>query len=212
MNAALISTLGLMLMAGAPDSGRFTKLALDKRDLWATFNTSAGDVVVRLLSKEAPKTVANFVGLAEAERASEDEKGVTERRRYYDNTAFHRVIADFMVQGGDPSGTGHGSPGYTFEDEFESGHKFDKVGLLAMANRGPATNGGQFFITVSTPAHLNGKHTIFGEVISGYDVVKAISITPVGKGSRPVSDVKVLKVTISEKAPKGSFAKKEKKP
>ncbi len=218
-----VLTLGLLLAAApaapsganansaaAPGDGPFTKLALDKKDLWATISTSMGDVVVRLLTKEAPKTVANFVGLAEGEKEFTDEAtGAKVKRRMFDNTVFHRVIAGFMVQGGDPTGTGHGNPGYTFEDEFQSGRKFDKVGLLAMANRGPNTNGSQFFITVSLPAHLNGKHTIFGEVISGYDVVSAISVVKTGYANRPLEDVKVLKVTITDKAPK--VAKKEPK-
>ncbi len=212
MNAVLTSTLGLLLFAGTANAdGHFMKLALDKKELWATLSTSQGDVVVHLLSKEAPNTVANFVGLAEGEKEAADDKGVTSKKRLYDNTVFHRVIAGFMIQGGDPTGTGRGNPGFTFGDEFQSGHAFDKVGLLAMANRGPATNGSQFFITVSTPTHLNGKHTIFGEVVSGYDVVDAISKVGVGMNSRPLTEVKLLKVTIAEKAPKLMASKKEKK-
>jgi peptidyl-prolyl cis-trans isomerase A (cyclophilin A) len=114
---------------------------------------------------------------------------------------FHRVIPDFMIQGGDPLGQGYGGPGYKFEDEFQSGRKFDKVGILAMANSGPATNGSQFFITTSTPAHLSGKHTIFGEVISGYDAVVKISTVPTGAGNKPNTPVVMKKVTISETAP-----------
>ena len=202
MNAVLTSTLSLLLLASpAHADGHFMKLALEKKDLWATFTTTRGDVVVHLLSKEAPKTVANFVGLAEGEKAATDDKGVTSQKRFYDNTIFHRIIAGFMVQGGDPTGTGHGNPGFTFEDELQSGRAFDKVGLLAMANRGPATNGSQFFITVSTPGHLNGKHTIFGEVVAGYDVIDAISKVGVGQNSRPLQEVRLLKITIAEKAP-----------
>ena len=210
MNAVLTSTLGLMLLASSAHAdGRFTKLAQEKKELWATLLTSKGEVVVRLFSKEAPIAVANFVGLAEGEKEFKDEQGTPVHRRLYDNTVFHRVMADFMIQGGDPTGTGHGNPGYVFEDEFASGRTFSKPGLLAMANRGPKTNGSQFFITVSTPTHLNGKHTIFGEVISGYDVVTAISTVKTAKGNRPVEDVKLVKVTVSDKAPKGM--KKEKK-
>ena len=213
MKAALTSTLSLLLLASAAHAdGRFMKLAQDKKDLWATLTTSQGDVVVHLFSKDAPKTVANFVGLAESEKEATDDKSVTSKKRLYDNTIFHRIIEGFMIQGGDPTGTGHGSPGFTFEDEFATGRKFDRVGLLAMANRGPATNGSQFFITVSTPTHLNGKHTIFGEVVSGYDVVEAISKVSVGMGSRPLQEVKLLKVVISEKQPRlAAPAKKEKK-
>ncbi len=213
MKAALPSTLCLLLFASTVHAdGRFMKLAQDKRDLWATLTTSQGDVVVHLFSKDAPKTVANFVGLAEGEKEATDDKGVTTKKRLYDSTVFHRIIEGFMIQGGDPTGTGHGSPGFTFEDEFASGRKFDRVGLLAMANRGPATNGSQFFITVSTPTHLNGKHTIFGEVVSGYDVVDAISKVSVGMGSRPLQEVKLIKVVISDKQPKlAAPMKKEKK-
>jgi len=210
MNAVLTSTLGLLMLAtSAHADGRFMKLAHDKKDLWATIATSKGEVVVRLLSKEAPIAVANFVGLAEGEKEFKDEQGNPVRRRLYDNTVFHRVMADFMIQGGDPTGTGHGNPGYVFEDEFSSGRLFSKPGLLAMANRGPKTNGSQFFITVSKPSHLNGKHTIFGEVISGYDVVTAISTVKTGRYDRPVEEVKISSVTISDKAPKPM--KKEKK-
>jgi len=106
-----------------------------------------------------------------------------------------------MIQGGDPTGTGRGQPGFTFEDEFKSGRKFDKKGLLAMANRGPDSNGSQFFITTSTPTHLNGKHTIFGEVVSGYPVVEAISEVKTMTGNRPVEPVVLQSVTLSEKAP-----------
>jgi peptidylprolyl isomerase/peptidyl-prolyl cis-trans isomerase B (cyclophilin B) len=123
----------------------------------AVFTTDVGEFTVRLFSEQAPLTVNNFVFLA--------------RQGYYDNTTFHRVLPGFMAQGGDPTGTGAGGPGYTFEDEFDPGLQFDRPGLLAMANRGPDTNGGQFFITYAPTPHLNGLHTIFGEVIEGAEVV-----------------------------------------
>src|SRR5207253_10326214 len=145
-------------------------------DLYAVFQTSRGNIVVKLFEKEAPKTVANFVGLATGKQEWVDPRTKQKTKaRLYDGTVFHRVIPQFMIQGGDPLGTGTGDPGYRFEDEFQSGKKFDKVGLLAMANAGRNTNGSQFFITTSTPMYLNNKHTIFGEVLKGYDVVEKIT-------------------------------------
>lgn len=127
----------------------------------AHMNTSKGNIVIDLLPEESPVTVASFVNLAQ--------------RGYYDGISFHRVIGDFMIQGGDPTGTGRGGPGYQFEDEFGSGRKFDRSGILAMANAGPGTNGSQFFITHVPTPHLNQKHTIFGLVSEGQDVVNSIS-------------------------------------
>lgn len=194
----LVLPLLLLSTPALAGEGKFTTAALKGKDLYATISTSKGDVVIHFFSKEAPKTVANFVGLAAGEKEFVDPATKkTVKRPYYDGLAFHRVITGFMIQGGDIEGTGRGGPGYTFEDEFQSGRGFDKTGLLAMANRGPATNGSQFFITVSTPTYLNGKHTIFGEVISGYDVVEAIAAAPNDR-------VLMKKVTISEKAPKGA--------
>jgi peptidyl-prolyl cis-trans isomerase B (cyclophilin B) len=126
----------------------------------AHLKTTKGNIVVDLLPEEAPVTVASFVNLAQ--------------RGYYDGISFHRVIADFMIQGGDPTGTGRGGPGYRFEDEFGSGRKFDRAGILAMANAGPRTNGSQFFITHVPTPHLNNKHTIFGLVREGQDIVDSV--------------------------------------
>jgi peptidyl-prolyl cis-trans isomerase A (cyclophilin A) len=197
----LISAL-LLLAPAAWAEGPLTKAALAGQELYATLRTSQGEVVVRLLSKEAPATVANFVGLAAGEKPFvEPGTGLTVTRPFYDGLTFHRVIPGFMIQGGDPEGSGRGGPGYTFADELQSGRGFDKVGLLAMANRGPNTNGSQFFITTSTPRHLDGRHTIFGEVISGYPVVEAISKAPAGPGARPVLEVRLSKVTISTRRP-----------
>jgi Peptidyl-prolyl cis-trans isomerase (rotamase) - cyclophilin family len=171
-------------------------------DLWATLKTSKGTIVVKLYSKEAPKTVAIFVGLATGEKEWIDPRDNQRKRTaLYDGTEFHRVIPDFMIQGGDPTGTGRGQPGFTFADE-QSGHKFDKKGLLAMANRGPDTNGSQFFITTSTPRHLDGKHTIFGEVVSGYPVVEAISQVKTMGANRPTDPVTLVSVTVSDKPPR----------
>ena len=170
------------------------------KELYATFDTSEGQIVCRLFSKDAPKTVQNFVGLATGEKEWEHpatgEKQVG--KSLYDGTIFHRCIADFMVQGGDPLGRGTGGPGYEFEDEFQSGRKFDKPGLLAMANAGPGTNGSQFFITVVPTPWLNNRHTIFGEVVKGMDVVdKVANQLPKDRNDRPKKDVVINKLTIS---------------
>jgi peptidyl-prolyl cis-trans isomerase A (cyclophilin A) len=171
-------------------------------DLWAKFKTSQGEITVKLLSKDAPKTVTNFVGLATGEKSWRDPStGQSTSRPLYNGTIFHRVIPGFMIQGGDPLGNGTGDPGYTFEDEFQSGRTFSRPGLLAMANRGPGTNGSQFFITDATPQHLNNHHTIFGEVVSGYDVVEKIAHVPTAAMNRPVEPVTVQQVTITDKAP-----------
>jgi len=202
-------------MAGAqPATGkskaapsRWMKLAQGGKDLYATLKTSQGDIVVRLFSKDAPKTVENFVGLASGEKPWKDPaSGAAQSKPLYNGTTFHRVIPDFMIQGGDPAGNGTGGPGYTFEDEFKSGRAFDKPGLLAMANRGPGTNGSQFFITTSTPTWLSGRHTIFGEVIGGYEVAVAISKVPVGPRDQPSTPVTITSVELSTKSPVAAAA------
>jgi peptidyl-prolyl cis-trans isomerase A (cyclophilin A) len=170
------------------------------KDLYAHFDTTEGKVVVKLFSKDAPKTVENFVGLATGEKEWTDPATRAKKTAtpLYDGTLFHRCIADFMVQGGDPLGRGTGGPGYQFADEFQSGRKFDKPGLLAMANAGPNTNGSQFFITVVPTPWLNSKHTIFGEVVSGQDIVRKVANEiPKGAGDRPRTDVRINKLTIS---------------
>ena len=145
-------------------------------DLYAIFQTSQGDITVKLFEKEAPKTVTNFVGLANGSKEWTDPRTRQKSSAaLYDGTKFHRVIPQFMIQGGDPLGTGTGDPGYRFEDEFQSGKKFDKPGLLAMANAGPGTNGSQFFITEVPTPHLNNKHTIFGEVTQGFELIPKIA-------------------------------------
>jgi len=165
---------------------------------YATFDTSEGKIVCRLFEQEAPKTVANFVELAEGKR--EWTHPVSQKKskdRLYDGTIFHRVIPSFMIQGGDPAGTGFGGPGYQFEDETRnSPHKFDKAGKLAMANAGPNTNGSQFFITVAPTAWLTGKHTIFGEVVEGQDVVEKIVNVPRNRQDKPNADVMVKSVVV----------------
>jgi peptidyl-prolyl cis-trans isomerase A (cyclophilin A) len=205
-SSLLISSL-LPMLAGAADAGKQTwsDKAIAGQDLWVTMKTSEGDIVIHLFSKDAPKTVANFVGLASGEKEWRDPRtGKLSTAHAYDQTIFHRVIAGFMIQGGDPTGKGTGEPGYTFADETSNGKKFDKVGLLAMANRGPGTNGMQWFITVSTPNYLDGKHTIFGEVVSGYSVVEKISKVPTGADGRDRPDTAVVlkSLQISDKPPK----------
>ncbi len=186
-------------------SGPWTTKVEQGTELFATFDTSEGKIVVRLFSKDAPRTVANFVGLATGEQPWTDPQTNKEvRRPLYRDVIFHRVIPGFMIQGGDPTGTGMGSPGYRFADEFESGRTFDKPGILAMANSGPGTNGSQFFITTGAPAHLNGRHTIFGEVVEGYDNVVKISEVERGHRDRPVKPVVIKSIAISDKAPKSS--------
>ena len=166
--------------------------------MYATFETSEGSIVCRLFEKDAPKTVANFVELAEGKREwTHPSTHKKSKDRLYDGTIFHRVIPDFMIQGGDPQGTGMGGPGYQFEDETKgSPHKLDKAGKLAMANAGPNTNGSQFFITVAPTPWLNGKHTIFGEVIEGANVVDLISRVKTGSQDRPAEDVTIDSVVI----------------
>ena len=169
--------------------------------LTAKLRTNHGDVVIRLFPDHAPKTVRNFVELAEGSREWTDPStGQASKGRLYDGTIFHRVIPDFMIQGGDPLGTGTGGPGYKFADEFHPDLSFNRPYLLAMANSGPGTNGSQFFITTAPTTWLTGKHTIFGEVISGTDVVDAISRVKTGRNDRPASDVVIESVEISDGA------------
>jgi peptidyl-prolyl cis-trans isomerase A (cyclophilin A) len=165
--------------------------------LTATLYTNQGRVVVRLFPDHAPKTVRNFVELAEGGRQWTDPRtGRTTTDKLYDGTVFHRVIPDFMIQGGDPLGSGRGGPGYKFADEIHPDLAFDRPYLLAMANAGPGTNGSQFFITVVPTPWLNGKHTIFGEVIEGADVVDLITRVKTGSQDRPVEDVTIESVTV----------------
>ena len=166
--------------------------------LYATLHTNHGPIRLQLFPDHAPATVRNFVELAEGKREwKHPSTGKKSNDRLYDGTIFHRVIPDFMVQGGDPQGTGTGGPGYQFEDETKhSSHKFDQPSKLAMANAGPNTNGSQFFITVVPTTWLTGKHTIFGEVVEGQDVVDKITKVPQGRNDRPSKDVVLKKITI----------------
>src|SRR6201987_3739817 len=165
---------------------------------YAIFNTSEGTIACRLFEKDAPKTVQNFTDLAEGKREwRHPSTGKKNTDPLYDRTIFHRVIPGFMLQGGDPQGTGMGGPGYQFEDETRgSPHRFDKAGKLAMANAGPNTNGSQIFITVANTEWLTVKHTILGEVVEGYDVVEKISKAYRGRQDKPNKDVVVKAVKI----------------
>jgi len=169
--------------------------------LYAHFTTSEGNFTARLFDAETPKTVANFTGLADGSKEWTDPRtGKKVKQPYYDGTVFHRVIEGFMIQGGDPLGQGTGGPGYTFADEFHPKLRHGKAGLLSMANRGPNTNGGQFFITLAATPWLDDKHTVFGEITEGMDVVKKIGSTPTSKpGDRPLKPITVEKVTIESK-------------
>ncbi len=172
--------------------------------LHATLKTNRGDIRIELFPNHAPKTVANFTGLAEGTREWTDpSSGEKSTAALYDGTVFHRVISGFMIQGGDPLGTGTGGPGYEFADEFHPELAFNKPYLLAMANAGPGTNGSQFFITVGKTPHLNRKHTIFGEVIdpASQQVVDAIAGTDVDRFDKPKDDVVITSVTIEGDQP-----------
>jgi peptidyl-prolyl cis-trans isomerase A (cyclophilin A) len=153
----------------------------------ALFDTTEGKFKIKLFADKAPKTVENFVSLTE---------GAKTGKRFYDGLIFHRVIPNFMIQGGCPEGTGRGGPGYKFADEFHPSLRHSKKGILSMANSGPNTNGSQFFITVAETSWLDNKHTVFGEVVEGYDVVEKISKVPKNSGDRPSKDVKINSVTI----------------
>jgi len=203
MKVSLLVVSGLLLAVGGVFSN--SALAQKKRDpgLYATFQTNQGTIVCQLFEKEAPITVKNFVDLAEGNKEYKDPKtGATKKGRYYDGTIFHRVIPDFMIQGGDPTGTGAGDPGFTFKNEYSPNLKFDKAGRLAMANRGRDTNGSQFFIT-EAPVGLEAQdYTIFGQCNEGLDVVKKIARVPkdAKNKERPAQPV-VLEKLIIERVP-----------
>ena len=167
----------------------------------ATLHTNHGDIVVELFPNHAPKTVKNFIGLADGTQDWKDPRtGKPGSGPLYTNVIFHRIIPGFMIQGGDPTGTGMGGPGYPFADEFHPEKTFDRPYLLAMANAGPATNGSQFFITVGATTWLNFKHTIFGEVADqdSRDIVDKLANVPTGRNDRPVDDVVITSISISE--------------
>jgi peptidyl-prolyl cis-trans isomerase A (cyclophilin A) len=156
-------------------------------ETFALFDTTEGKFKIKLFADKAPKTVENFVSLADGSKTG---------KPFYDGLVFHRVIPNFMIQGGCPEGTGRGGPGYKFADEFHPSLRHSKKGILSMANSGPNTNGSQFFITVAETSWLDNKHTIFGEVVEGYDVVEKISKVPKNSSDRPSKDVKINSVAI----------------
>ncbi|MUV57940.1 peptidylprolyl isomerase [Halogeometricum sp. CBA1124] len=165
----------------------------------ATLHTNRGDIVVELFEERAPRTVENFVGLATGEKAWTDpETGEKRTDSLYEGTIFHRVIEDFMIQGGDPEGTGRGGPGYQFDDEFHDELRHDSAGKLSMANSGPNTNGSQFFITLGAQPHLDGRHAVFGEVVEGMDVVEEIGSLPTDRNDKPMKDVVIESVDVDQ--------------
>jgi len=180
--------------------------------LYATINTTQGAIVVKFFEKEAPITVRNFVGLARGTKAWKDPKTglMVMKRSLYNGTIFHRVIPNFMIQGGDPLGTGLGGPGFVIPDEFSPDLKFDVPGRLAMANSGPHTGGSQFFITEVPTPHLNGLHTIFGQVVEGQDIVTKIAHVPVN-GEKPVTPVRITSIVIKREGPPPAPAAPKKK-
>ena len=170
-------------------------------NLYATLHTNRGDIKIELLPNHAPKTVNNFVGLAKgtAKYTTKNASGET-TGPFYDGAIFHRVISGFMIQGGDPTGTGRGGPGYQFGDEVDAGPRFDGPGYLAMANAGPGTNGSQFFITLGPTPHLNRRHTIFGEVADAESraVVDAIATTATDRSDRPLNEIVIQRVDFED--------------
>ncbi|HEY3151350.1 MAG TPA: peptidylprolyl isomerase [Candidatus Binatia bacterium] len=182
-------SLGLAAAAETPEK---------KGPVYATLKTSMGDIVIQLFDDKAPKTVANFVGLASGTKEWLDPKtGEKVKRPLYNGTIFHRVIPGFMIQGGDPLGNGRGGPGYTFEDEFHPDLRHSKAGILSMANAGPNTNGSQFFITHQATPNLDGRHSVFGEVVKGQEVVVAIGNVSRDPRDRPIKDVVLKEIIIT---------------
>jgi len=174
-----------------------TKKGKKKMAKYADFDTSEGKFRVELFADRVPLTVENFAGLAEGTKEWTDPKTKTKvKKPFYDGLIFHRVIEGFMIQGGCPLGTGTGDPGYRFKDEFHPSLKHDKPGILSMANAGPSTNGSQFFITVAATPHLDNRHSVFGQVTEGMDVVMKISKAPGDRNNRPLKDIKINSVKI----------------
>ena len=199
----LLAQVGFALAFAGISSPLAMAQSKRKPGLYAIFQTNQGTIVCELYDKDAPITVKNFVDLAEGTKEWKDPRtGAMKKTRYFDGIMFHRVIPEFMIQGGDPTGTGTGGPGYKFQDEFSPKLKFDKPGRLAMANAGPGTNGSQFFITEGNTEFLNNKHTIFGQVIEGMDNVKKIARVPRNPSDKPNQPVVIEKLTI-ERVPAG---------
>ena len=189
----LVATLLTALLSGSSAQAQEKK-----GPIYATLKTSMGDIVIQLFEDKAPKTVANFVDLATGAKEWTDPKTKEKvKRPLYNGTIFHRVIPGFMIQGGDPLGNGTGGPGYRFEDEFNPDLKHSKPYILSMANAGPNTNGSQFFITHKATPWLDGKHSVFGEVVKGQEVVDAIANVPRDFRDRPLKDVVIKEIVIS---------------
>jgi cyclophilin family peptidyl-prolyl cis-trans isomerase len=168
--------------------------------VYAHFETTLGNFTAELFESKTPKTVANFAGLAEGSKEWKHPKtGEKSTKPFYDGIIFHRVIDGFVIQGGDPLGQGYGGPGYQFEDEFHPDLRHDRLGILSMANAGPNTNGSQFFITLGPTPHLDRRHSVFGVVVDGLDVVEKIGKVKTGAQDRPVTPVVMNKVTIERK-------------
>ena len=201
ITAVAFAALAIMSTGAAAQTGG-AKPSAGTGTPYAHFTTSEGNFNIRLFEKEATKTVASFIGLADGTKEWTDPKsGAKVKKPYYNGTTFHRVIANFMIQGGDPLGNGTGGPGFTIIDEFTPKYRHDKAGILSMANIGqPNSGGGQFFITLAPTPWLNDKHTIFGEVTEGKDVIKRIGGTQTSKpGDRPVKPITIQSVTIERK-------------
>jgi peptidyl-prolyl cis-trans isomerase A (cyclophilin A) len=197
---ALAFILSVVAAAGVGQAGEQKGDAAVASGTYAVFTTSEGSFTVKLFDQEAPKTVENFVGLAEGTKEWTDPRTNKKvKQPYYDGIIFHRVIDGFMIQGGDPLGQGIGGPGYNFADEFHPKLRHNKAGILSMANRGPNTNGGQFFITLGPTPHLDDRHSIFGEVVEGMDVVKKIGSTRTDARDRPLKDVVMTSVKIERR-------------
>ena len=195
----MLKTIFVLVALWSGVSNSFAAEPTDKKGpLYATLKTSMGDIVIRLFDDKAPKTVDNFVGLATGTKEWTDPKTREQvKRPLYNGTIFHRVIPGFMIQGGDPLGNGTGGPGYRFEDEFHPDLRHTKGGILSMANAGPNTNGSQFFITLAPTLHLDNRHSVFGEVVKGAEVVIAIGNVPRNPNDRPIKDVVLKEVMIT---------------
>jgi len=166
-----------------------------------TLHTTKGDITLELFEQRAPRTVENFLGLATGEKEwSDPDTGETRTDSLYEGTVFHRIIDDFMIQGGDPEGTGRGGPGYTFDDEFHEDLNHDGAGVLSMANRGPNTNGSQFFITLGAQPHLDGRHAVFGHVVDGMSVVEEIGDVPTDSDDKPLNDIEIESIDVDADA------------
>ena len=195
----MLKTIIVLVALWSGVSSCFAAEPADKKGpLYATLKTSMGDIVIRLFDDKAPKTVDNFVGLATGTKEWTDPKTREKvKRPLYNGTIFHRVIPGFMIQGGDPLGNGTGGPGYRFEDEFHPDLRHTKGGILSMANAGPNTNGSQFFITLAPTLHLDNRHSVFGEVVKGQEVLVAIGNVPRNPNDRPIKDVVLKEVIIA---------------